>query len=90
MRKMTLHHLPYIFREAIPVPAEEILGESGETLADYKFRIRMQPSEFVRKVTKFLNVADIDENVKDKIAFGVALGISLSSQVRECEGKSFA
>ena len=59
----------------------ELVDESGVSLADFKFHINMNPLEFVQKVSRQLEAAQIDERVKDKIAFGVALGVSMSSQV---------
>jgi len=67
-------------KEATAVVGSELMDESGSSLADFKFRVRMQPLAYIRKMTKYLRDADITEPAKDKIAFAVALGVSMSSQ----------
>ena len=68
----------------------ELVDDSGASLADFKFRINMKPLEFISKVSKQLETAKIDEQVKDKIAFGVALGVAMSSQVCACRYQVYA
>ena len=58
-----------------------MVDESGKPLADYKFRIKLRPSKYIANVSKLLEIADIDKNGKDKVAFGVALGMSMAAQV---------